>query len=320
MPGHQAPANWKTLYHRDLVSSRLMLCDIPRGLCPPVGLPCFQFPNNVFINYPPPRPGRVPAAGVESDALPQIVVGDFGNAACDGDDPTMLPLNVCGGQSMDETELRVWEDTYGAGNILRRLCQAHLPYDEGDAGTADWLTRRPDNIRMADLNARDGSALDFSDQLVGLLGNFEWDFMDTGVEINELDDPLGQVAATSRWMVDTLYPAARARVAAYRNPPAGRPAGYFDGLDVSWTRPAPLMPFVYNTDHATAAGDDPVDDGDDEDHADGEEFRRMQQLAALHQWEDVKPRYELRSLEFGGPTVRPLRNPPLHADGDDGGG
>lgn len=225
----------------------------------------------------------------------------------------MLPLNVCGGQSVDETELRTWEDTYGAGNILRRLCQAHLSYDEGSVGTADWLTRRPDNIRMADVNARDGSALNFSAQLVGLLGNFEWEYMESGTELNELDDPLSEVAATSRWMVDTLYPAARDRVAAYRNPAAGRQPGYFDVLDVSWTRPAPLVPFVYNTDYAAAAGDDPDDDDDDDhegDHADDEESRRMQQLAALHQWEDVKPRYELRSLEFGGPTVGPLRNPP----------
>lgn len=247
---------------------------------------------------------------MESNALPQIVVGDFGNAACEGDDPTMLPLNVCGGESSDDTELRIWEDTYGAGSTLRRLCQAHLPYDEGGVGTADWCTRRPDNIRMADLNARDGSAPDLSDQLVGLLGNFEWEFMETGIEINEVDDPLGQVNATSRWMVDTLYPAAHARVAAYRDPPTGRPAGYFGGLDVSWTRPAPLMPFVYNTDHATAAGDGPADDDDEEEeeerHADGEESKRMQQLAGLHQWEDVKPRYELRSLEFNIPTMRPL--------------
>lgn len=261
----------------------------------------FQFPNNIFINYPPRGPGRIPAAGVVSKAFPQIILGDFGNSGCAGDDPTMLPLNVCGGQSPDDNELRTWEDTYGAGQVLRRLCQAHLRYDDGGVGTADWCTRRPDNIRMADLNARDAAAPDLSPQLVGLLGSFEWEFMETGIEINDVDDPLSQVAATSRWMVDTLYPAARARVAAYRNPPAGRPAGYFDGLDVSWTRPTPLVPFVYNTHYATA---------------DGPEFTRMQQLAALHQWEDVKPRYELRTLEFESPTIRPLRFQPLHADGN----
>lgn len=246
---------------------------------------------------------------MESNALPQIVLGDFGNSGCEGDDPLMLPLNVCGGQSSDDTELRIWEDTYGAGCTLRRLCQAHLPYEDGGVGTADWLVRRPDNIRMADLNARDGSAPDFSDQLVDLLGKFEWEFMETGTEINDLEDPVGEVTATSRWMVNTLYPAARARVAACRNPAAGRPAGYFDGLDVSWTRPDTLLPFVYNEDYAQAAGDAPVDE-EEQHHKDDVELKRMQQLQALHQWEDVKPVYELHSLEFGGPTIKPLTDQP----------
>jgi hypothetical protein len=225
----------------------------------------------------------------------------------------MLPLNVCGGESPEDTELRIWEDIYGAGCTLRRLCQAHLPYDEGDVGTTDWCSRRPDNIKMAELNARDNAAPDFSDQLIDLLGKFEWEFMETGIEINEVEDPMGEVTATSRWMVDTLYPAARARVAAYRNPPAGRPAGYFDGLDVSWTRPAALMPFVYNEGCAQVAGDESVDE---EDHKNFVEFKKMLQLQALHQWEDVKPRYELRSLEFSGPTVKPQNDQPPRADSD----
>ncbi|KAG8158779.1 hypothetical protein KVR01_011222 [Diaporthe batatas] len=261
----------------------------------------------------------VPQACSETFALPQIVVGDFGNSGVDGDDPTMLPLNVCGGDTPDNNELRLWEDTYGAGNTLRRLCQAHLPYDEGGVGTADWLTRRPDNIRMADLNARDASVPNYSDELVGLLANFEWEFMDTGTEISELDNPLARVPATSRWMVDTLYPAAAARVAAYRNPPGGRPRGYFDAFDVSWARPGTLMPFVYNRSHAAAAGD-ALAEGVTAGRADDADVTRMQQLAALHQWEDVKPRYELRSFEYvspSGPAIVDMKYPPPYADSDD---
>ena len=243
-------------------------------------------------------------------------MGDFGNAARDGDDETKIPLNVCGGMAPEDTELRIWEDTYGAGCTLRRLCQAYLSYDEGGVGSTDWLSRRPDNIRMADLNARDVSAPDFSDQLVDLFGKFEWEFMETGTDIDELNDPLGEIVATSRWMVDTLYPAARARVAAYRNPPAGRPPGYFDGLDISWTRPETLMPFVYDTRHAAAAGDgdDDEDGGDNGDQGDSDVVR-MRKLMALHQWEDVKPSYELRSLEFHQPTMKPLKNQPPGANG-----
>ncbi|KAG6356680.1 hypothetical protein INS49_014554 [Diaporthe citri] len=287
---------------------------------PSNGFPNY-FANNVFINYPPRRVGgRTARVGEESSAFPQIVLGDFGNSAADGDDTMIIPLNVLGGEDPGDTELRLWEDTYGVGNTLRRLCQAHLPIspDDGDVGDADWHARRPNNIRMAGLNARDASAPDFSAQLVDLLGNFEWDAMETGTDIHELEDPLGDVTADSRWMVDTLYPAARARVAAYRNPPGGRPARYFDGLDVSWTKPEPVMPFVYNTSYAhhEAAAADAVgyEDGEggggvDVNWNDKEEVK-MQALGRLHKWDDVKPSYELRSLEFNGPTIRPSNQPP----------
>lgn len=234
----------------------------------------------------------------------------------------IIPLNVLGGESPDETELRLWEDTYGVGNTLRRLCQAHLPItdDDGNPGDADWHARRPDNIRMADLNAQDAAVPDFSDQLVDLLGNFEWDDMETGADILDLDDPLDDITADSRWMVDTLYPAARDRVAAYRTPVWGRPDGYFDGLDVSWTKPSPVMPFVYNPEYGGIAAIAPDPDGlvdvEDLDHSD-KELDRMRALGRLHAWDDVKPSYELRSLEFTGPTIRPT-NQPLGGD-DDGG-
>jgi hypothetical protein len=36
----------------------------------------------------------------------------------------------------------------------------------------------------------------------------------------------------------------------------------------------------------------------------------MQELRKLHKWNDAKPRYELRSLEFGVPAILPLKGPP----------
>lgn len=236
----------------------------------------------------------------------------------------MIPLNVLGGESAEDTELRIWEDTYGLGNTLRRLCQAHLPHTDANSGDVDWNERRPDNIRMADLNAQDGSAPDFSDQLIDLLGNFEYDGMETGTDITDLEDPGAATTADSRWIVDTLYPAARDRVAAYRNPPGGRPAGYLDELDVSWTKPKSLMPFVYNTSYKAAAGDfDDDDDGVNEDdlNDNDSEVIRMRRLGLLHQWDDVRPSYELCSLEFNRSTMRPLEDQPPGADdgADDGG-
>lgn len=233
----------------------------------------------------------------------------------------MLPLNVLGGEDPSETELREWEDTYGMGNTLRWLCQAHLPptdeVDNSDLGDADWRGRRPNNIRMADLNARDGSAPGFSDQLVDLLGNFEWDGMETGTDLHELEDPLGGVTADSRWMVDVLYPAARDRVKAYRFPTGGRPFGarpakYFDGMDVSWTKPDTLMPFVYNTKyahHAATAADPEAEQYEDLDWSD-KELVRMRALGRLHAWDDVKPSFELRFLESNCPTMKPFTDQP----------
>jgi hypothetical protein len=228
-------------------------------------------------------------------------------AVLDGDDEMRVPPLFPDA----EVEFRLWDDTYAMGRTLRELCQAHLPFDNGDTDRDD---RRPNNIRMADLNAREGSAPDFSDELVDLLGKFEWDTMDE-YNIYDLADPLYEITANSRWIVDTLYPAARARVAAYRSQPGRRPAGYFDGLDVSWTRPAPSMPFVYvprYADLANGAGDLLGGARDDDP-----EVKRMKGLALLHQLEYLKPSFELRSLAFSRPTMRPLRKPRPRADSED---
>lgn len=203
-----------------------------------------------------------------------------------------------------------WMDTYGFGFVLRYLCQAHLSHK-------DWMARGANTTRMANVNALDGSAPDFSDELINFLVNFEYNGMEDGTNIRDLADPLNELAANPRWIVDTMYPAARARVAAYRNPPEGRPAGYFDGLDISWTRPRPLMPFVYNTDYAAAAED--VDGGEGDGHQgnnDRSERLRMAKLSYLHLWNDFKPRYELHTLEHNCPNLKPLSNRPPDADAD----
>ncbi|KAH8745254.1 hypothetical protein F5883DRAFT_702909, partial [Diaporthe sp. PMI_573] len=273
IPGHRAPGNWTTLYHRDIG------------------------PHNIFIQYRPRRPGRLPAAVEESNAFPQIVLGDFGMGALTGD------VALRG-------EDAAWEDVHGVGLTLRYLCQAHLPVDKSHVGAADYGNRRPDNIEMTEINVQDGSAPDLSNELINLLGMFEWDDMDT-TSIYDMEPPEDAMGATSRWMVDTLYPAARLQVAAYRNPPGGRPAGYFDELDVSWTRPEHLMPFVYVPRYAHLARD-----GGPRRDKDSDEVARMNKLAVLHQLDGYKPGFELRSIEFNRPTIQPLKIPPHRADSD----
>ncbi|KAK2602413.1 hypothetical protein N8I77_008948 [Diaporthe amygdali] len=273
VPGHQAPANWTSIHHLEL------------------------FPRNVFIHYQPRRPGRIPAAGIEANAFPQFVLGDFSSALLDGDDIRHLhpwytdPNEDDRGPNMDVKPPPRWMDTYGFGFVLRYLCQAHLSHK-------DWMARGANTTRMANVNATTG-----------------W----RRANILDLADPLNELAANPRWIVDTIYPVARARVAAYRNPPEGRPAGYFDGLDISWTRPRPrlLMPFVYNTDYAAAAED--VDGGEGDDHQgnnDRSERFRMSKLSYLHLWNDFKPRYELHTLEHNCPNLKPLSNRPPDADAD----
>lgn len=173
-------------------------------------------------------------------------------------------------------------------------------------GAADYRGRRPNNIEMTEINVQDRSAPDLSDQLINLLGMFEWDDMDT-ISIESMGPPEDAIAmkATSRWMVDTFYPAARQRVEAYRDPPGGRPANYFDELDVSWTKPERLMPFSYVPRYAHLARD-----GGPRRNEDSDEVSRMKELAALHQLDDYKPSFELRSIEFNPATIKPLKIPP----------
>lgn len=115
---------------------------------------------NVFINYPPKKSGAIPAAGLEANALPQIVLGDFGYSGKHGDDLQKLPDNaepMPPGQAM--TQLVEWEDVYTFGKILRDLCMTHIP-DDSPGG----LDRRPDDLTVQDMMNRD-DAPDYSDEL-----------------------------------------------------------------------------------------------------------------------------------------------------------
>lgn len=84
------PAAWTPIYHRDLVSSFALMLTLRLssliGVYP-------QVKNNVFIHYPPNEPGCVSRFGRESNAFPDIVLGDFGNSAIEGDDITLLPVS-----------------------------------------------------------------------------------------------------------------------------------------------------------------------------------------------------------------------------------
>lgn len=173
----------------------------------------YQWANNIFIHYPTKSKGRIPNHGLESNAFPDIVVGDFGNSGMDGDpqdDTSFLPINIIPHGDDNAQQLREWEDTYCIGSHLRELCMSHIPEPD---------VRRPDPDRsLASVAASDGPLL-YSDRLVSLLASFEWAGIDGGQEITDFDDPAAATITTAQWCLDTLLPAAR------RSPPGDRPAG-----------------------------------------------------------------------------------------------
>ncbi|KAG8165721.1 hypothetical protein KVR01_004273 [Diaporthe batatas] len=349
--------NWTRVYHRDL------------------------HPNNVFINYIPKGAGRVPKVGIVNNAFPEIVVGDLGNSGVEGDDPAILPQAIY--QPLDENQgddggnLYDWEDIYSTGEMLRKMSMTHSA-----TGRPNDLDMRPDNLLVDDVN-QEPTAPPYSDDLINMLQLFEWDNMGNTTVRDIGDDDAVNAAFPSPDMVkNTLLPQAQGKVRGYKDP-AGKPAGYFDTIDVSWTRPEDPMPFSYIMRYATDAGDmvdgqPPPDDGGSsssggssgsgsgDGHDDGDspmpdsppasgaghdgsqgqsddgsqqqpgsqassgtgssgsssraspppapqlpaDQVAMQSLRTMHKWNTAKPRYELRNLEFGTPTILPLKGPP----------
>lgn len=329
----------------------------------------------------------MPRAGVESNAFPEIVVGDFGNSGIEGDDLTLLPVSVYPEPDDEEPDseafLADWEDIYSTGELLRTMSMAHVPL----GGPQDV---KPNFKRIQDVNQQPG-APPYSDELVELLERFEWPNQETKM-VRDLGEAVDTTFPSAEELRDSLLQLARGRVARFRRP-ARRPAGYYDDMDVSWTRPVLPTPFSYIMEHATEAGDGPDggpppeeddsdggsgegpgddgggsgdggpevemsdspsspekdeevheepvgdhpgdnDGGGDDDNENEEESDdtdessspapppgpapppptseqlAMRELGKMHKWNTAKPRYELRSLEFGPPAVLPLKTPP----------
>lgn len=188
---------------------------------------------------------------------------------------------------------------------------AHVPFADG--GNDHWSSR-PNNTTLAAANTHVNAVPPYSAELIGLLQNFEWPGMVDG-EIGDVEDPENDIQANERWVVETLLPAAQARVAGYRNPGnaaaggggGGRPEGYFDALSVAWTKPPTPGVFAYNPRYAEEAGDGATGarPGAAVEMGAVERMDRgaHRQLLRLGQrWQDVMP-YETRVVEFPAPVV-----------------
>ena len=223
-------------------------------------------PNNIFIHYQPRRPGAVRKVGLEGNAFPDVVVGDFGCAGQDGDDKLSPGI-------YDTDSIKECEDIYWLGNILRRLCQTHIP-----APNVLDVVGKPECYPMSGVDGLMGAGhTPYSDDLIQILQNFEWpgcvaDGDPTGLRpgADGLQHENWEWQPTAAWVRDTLLPLARRKANEYRNPPpAAFVPDYYTRLDVSWTKPEELMPFEYDFRYSVA-GDEV--DGEVEEEGEDEEM------------------------------------------------
>ncbi|KAI2611998.1 uncharacterized protein GGS25DRAFT_473375 [Hypoxylon fragiforme] len=218
------PKNWIPVYHRDIES------------------------NNIFINYPPRRPGRMPNSGNVTNAFPHIVLSDFRQCAIQGD----LPGDLKPGQFPEQNEPNEWEDVYELGRVLRSLCMTHVPFPDDDDTDPNanipgqiknedngWLDR-PDSRRLQDVNGHEIGPM-YSVELMNALRRFEWPNQEN--QLITANTNIDHVPSMN-WVVGTLLPLAKGRIATHRT--GRKPAGYYTQWDVSWTRPYEPMPFVAN--------------------------------------------------------------------------
>ncbi|RYP13738.1 hypothetical protein DL765_006754 [Monosporascus sp. GIB2] len=169
-----------------------------------------------------------------------------------------------------------WNVIYHRDLAPNNVC-IHYPSRSGadDNDWDDWVDR-PECVRMATVNNYlDAADTRYSNQLIAILEEFEWpnceierDVMGTQVEPSGRVVPNHAYTPDARWVADVLLPLARQKVREHRKPRAGYHPDYYRRLDVSWTKPANLMPFVYDFDFAPPgdfSSEDERSGGDDEE-------------------------------------------------------
>ncbi|KAI0887630.1 uncharacterized protein GGS22DRAFT_112125 [Annulohypoxylon maeteangense] len=224
IPSLTAPAQRPVVYHRNISMKNIML----------------DYRNSTY--------GGNPFVEHKYNVLPRVILCDFGQAAVQGDDETKLPkFNLF----PEEQRLNYWEDSYAIGCVLRSLCMTHIPFPQDSrqppipGQTKDETERwqhRPDSRRLDDVNAYPVGT-PYSDDLMNMLKNFEWDDQENR---NIADQGCRNACAPDlNFIINTLEPRAVAAVDAlqFEHTPLGR---YYDPRDVSWTRPWAPMPFICN--------------------------------------------------------------------------
>ncbi|ROV99074.1 hypothetical protein VMCG_06697 [Cytospora schulzeri] len=225
-----AVPGWRPVYHRDISDS------------------------NIYLHYP--RAGRSQILKAKYNAFPQIVLGDFGDSAIQGDDPAQLPTGVFPASTI-RPNLNEWTDVHQFGCVLRRMCMTHIPEDTNEDEDDDdenvdqkeeseskeeeedfdtWALHRPESHTLQFCNTFLNGQV-YSDTLVSLLQGFERPNMN---KIAVTDEP--NLVPSIAWVAGTLLPEARRQLQQCREPVVPSVA-YFNNLDVSWTKPVTLAPF-----------------------------------------------------------------------------
>lgn len=203
-----------------------------------------------MLDYAPLQGGRIPPWWIQNNVFPRVVLCDFGDMAVDGDNPALLRRSNA---FYNENQPNLWEDIYQVGRILRSLCMTHVkfPADVPEQPRPDimkneserWV-HRPDSTRLTYANAHNpdppySNPAPYSDLLMRILKRFEWtDQDDTAIEA----DPDSIDLQPQIDFIEDLFRESEDQRNRLRSVP--REEGYYDAMDVSWTRPFGPMPYV----------------------------------------------------------------------------
>ncbi|KAI1088196.1 hypothetical protein F5B19DRAFT_499303 [Rostrohypoxylon terebratum] len=178
--------------------------------------------ENIMLDYAPARGGEVNSWDNPENAFPRVVLCDYGDMAMRNDAPALLRPSK---KFPNDKELNQWEDIYQVGCVLRSLCMTHVKFPEDERPVprapiegqqkdeSQRWAHRPESRRLIAINGRNPGP-QYSDDLIQLLEEFEWDDQeDRAVELD----------------VNRVVPKAE---------------GFYDNIDVSWTRPYGPMPYV----------------------------------------------------------------------------
>ncbi|KAI0394709.1 hypothetical protein F5Y17DRAFT_238880 [Xylariaceae sp. FL0594] len=300
LPGTDGPPkdDWEPIYHRDIS------------------------PSNVFVHFPI-QPSPQPELGYETNAYPEVILGDFGKACEANGNPHKVKLGAWGRAEREE-----WQDTYSLFGIIKSLYCACFEFEDDAA------------IYRIGANAlrfhRPGNAESYSDDLIHVLERWEYrgfnrsDILDVQTIRNETAANYTRIPSLET-IVQDILPLARSKVEAYQNLQDGTPNDWTK-LDMTWSRAKGPMPYKWRP--------SPLDGSDDQSSDDGAEDRvreksprilpepdpytKHRALRGVLKWEeeypDNRPPHKIVSLHYQPPNkaghsseeLEPSHRPPRH--------